>query len=85
MLANELREMTDEQLDAELNSTRKELFNLKFQAAVERIDAPSNLRRLRREMARIKTIQRERQIAAQREEAATAPAASDTTAEVAAS
>ena len=60
MLASELREMNDEQLQAELNQVRKELFQLKFQAAVERIDAPSNLKRLRREIARIKTIQHER-------------------------
>ena len=63
MKANELREMNDEQLGAELNQVRKDLFQLKFQAAVERIDAPSNLKRLRREIARIKTIQRERAIA----------------------
>ena len=64
MLASELREMNDEQLQAELNQVRKDLFELKFRAAVERIDTPSNLRRMRREMARIKTIQREREIAA---------------------
>lgn len=65
MLANELREMNPEHLAAELEQIRKELFQLKFQAAVERIDAPSNIRRLRREMARIKTIQRERELAAE--------------------
>ena len=69
MDANELREMQPEQLAAELEQARKELFQLKFQAAVERIDAPSNIRRLRREMARIKTIQRERELESQREAA----------------
>ena len=64
MKASELREMNDEQLGAELNQVRKDLFQLKFQAAVERIDAPSNLKRLRREVARIKTIQRQREIEA---------------------
>ena len=60
----ELREMNDEQLDAELAQTRQELFRLRFQAATEKLDAPSNLTKLRREIARIKTIQRERELAA---------------------
>jgi large subunit ribosomal protein L29 len=61
---SELREMNDEQLQAELAQTRQELFRLRFQAATEKLDAPSNLKKLRREVARIKTIQRERELAA---------------------
>jgi large subunit ribosomal protein L29 len=61
---SELREMNDEQLAAELAQTRQELFRLRFQAATEKLDAPSNLKKLRREVARIKTIQRERELAA---------------------
>jgi len=60
----ELREMNDEQLAAELAQTRQELFRLRFQAATEKLDAPSNLMKLRREVARIKTIQNERKSAA---------------------
>ena len=74
MNGSELREMTDEQLQVELDQARKELFQLKFQAAVERIDAPSNLKRLRREIARIKTIQRERAIVSGSESDANAAA-----------
>ncbi len=59
--AAEYREMSDEQLAAELAQTQQELFKLRFQAATEKLDAPSNLKRLRRSIARIKTIQRERQ------------------------
>lgn len=59
--AAELREMGDDQLQFALNETREELFRLRFQAATERLDAPSNLKKLRREIARIKTIQRERE------------------------
>jgi large subunit ribosomal protein L29 len=59
--ASELREMSDEQLQFSLKETREKLFHLRFQAATERLDAPSNLRRLRREIARIQTIQTERQ------------------------
>ncbi|MCA9067854.1 MAG: 50S ribosomal protein L29 [Planctomycetaceae bacterium] len=58
--ASELREMSDEQLAFSLKETQDELFHLRFQAATERLDAPSNLRRLRRSIARMKTIQRER-------------------------
>jgi large subunit ribosomal protein L29 len=58
--AAELREMSDEQLEFTLKETREQLFHLRFQAATERLDAPSNLRRLRRQIARIQTIQSQR-------------------------
>ncbi|MGD9857416.1 MAG: 50S ribosomal protein L29 [Planctomycetaceae bacterium] len=58
--ASELRELNDEQLDFALQETRQGLFRLRFQAATEKLDAPSNLMKLRREIARIKTIQHER-------------------------
>ncbi len=60
--ASEIREMSDEQLEAELRQAQQELFRLRFQAATEKLDAPSNLKKLRRTMARIKTIQREREL-----------------------
>ncbi|MCA9081964.1 MAG: 50S ribosomal protein L29 [Planctomycetaceae bacterium] len=62
--ATEYREMSDEQLAAELSQTQRDLFDLRFRASTERLDAPSNLRRLRRSIARIKTIQSERALAA---------------------
>lgn len=60
--ATELREMSDEQLTFSLREAEQELFRLRFQAATEKLDAPSNLTRLRREIARIKTIQRQREL-----------------------
>jgi large subunit ribosomal protein L29 len=63
-IASDLREMNDEQLTAELAETRKRLFELRFQAATERLDAPSELRKLRKTVARILTIQREREMQA---------------------
>lgn len=60
--ATELREMSDEQLTHELREQQQELFHLRFQAATERLDAPSNLRKFRRKIARIKTIQRQREL-----------------------
>ncbi len=62
MKASELREMSDDQLEHELRETRQNLFRLRFQAATERLDAPANLKRLRRTIARIQTIQREREL-----------------------
>ena len=57
--ANHLREMSGEQLQFSLLEAQKELFRLRFQAATEKLDAPSSLRKLRREIARIYTIQGE--------------------------
>ncbi len=62
--ASVLREMSDEQLEHELRESQKSLFQVRFQSASERNDAPSNVRKLRQVIARVKTIQRERQIAA---------------------
>lgn len=60
----ELREMSNEQLDATLDETRKILFRLRVQSQTERLDVPSELRRNRRLIAQIKTVQSERRIAA---------------------
>jgi large subunit ribosomal protein L29 len=60
--ASELREMSDDQLTFSLRETEQELFRLRFQAATEKLDAPSNLMKLRREIARIKTILRQREL-----------------------
>lgn len=68
--ANELREMSDEQLDLTLKEAAENLFRLRIRAQTERLDAPSELRKQRRLLARVKTIQTERAL-----EAATRPAA----------
>jgi len=64
MNASELREMSDEQLQVTLNETKEHLFRLRIQAQTERLDAPSELRKQRRLIARIKTIQTQRAAAA---------------------
>jgi large subunit ribosomal protein L29 len=64
MNATELREMSDEQLQLTLNETAESLFRLRLQAQTERLDAPSELLRHRRLIARIKTLQRERELVA---------------------
>jgi len=62
--AGELREMSDEQLAMTLKDTTEQLFRLRLQAQTERLDAPSELRKQRRLIARIKTIQSERALTA---------------------
>jgi len=58
--AAELREMSDEQLSVILKETTENYFRLRLQAQTERLDAPSELRKNRRLIAQIKTIQNER-------------------------
>jgi large subunit ribosomal protein L29 len=58
--ASELREMSDEQLSLTLKETADNLFHLRIRAQTERLDAPSELMKNRRSIARIKTIQSER-------------------------
>ncbi|MDA7904788.1 50S ribosomal protein L29 [Rhodopirellula sp.] len=60
----ELREMSDEQLDATAKEAAQTLFRLRFQSQSERLNTPSEIRKNRRLIARIKTIQSERQKAA---------------------
>jgi large subunit ribosomal protein L29 len=64
MKTTELREMSDEQLGLTLKETEQNLFRLKMQAQTERLDAPSELRRHRRLIAQIKTVQTQRKPAA---------------------
>jgi large subunit ribosomal protein L29 len=59
----ELRALADDQLAATLRDTEKHLFDLRFQSATDRLETPSEIRKARREIARIKTLQRQRQLA----------------------
>ena len=52
--------MTDEELDEKLGESRQELFKIRFQAATGALESSARLRRTRREIARILTIQNER-------------------------
>ena len=60
---HELREMSDEQLQATATEAAHTLFRLRFQSQSERLNTPSEIRKNRRLIARIKTIQRERSLA----------------------
>lgn len=67
MKISELREMSDEQLELTRKESMDLLFRLRIQSKTERLDAPSELLRHRRTIARIMTIQTERKKAAHTE------------------
>ena len=65
--AKDLRTMTDAELNQKLREAYQELFNLRFRHATKQIKDTSRIRIVRRDIARIRTILRERQLAAERE------------------
>ena len=60
MPANDLRDLTDDELETRLADTRRELFNLRFQAATGALENTARLQLTKREIARILTVQHER-------------------------
>ena len=56
----DLKTKTDDELSTELNSLKREQFNLRFQAATNQLEKPSRVREVRRSIAQIKTLQSER-------------------------
>jgi large subunit ribosomal protein L29 len=58
--SDELRDMSDDQLGLTLKDAVEHLFKLRIQSQTEKLDAPSELRRYRRLVARVKTIQNQR-------------------------
>jgi large subunit ribosomal protein L29 len=60
--AGELRELTDEELIERLRESKEELFNLRFQMATGQLHNNRRLRTVRREIARVYTILREREL-----------------------
>jgi large subunit ribosomal protein L29 len=62
MKPDEYRQMSDEQLTLALNEVVKNLFHLRFQSATDRLETPSEVLKAKRELARIKTIVREREL-----------------------
>ncbi len=63
MELNKIREMTDVELNAELDKMKKELFNLRFQHVTGQLENPVKMREVKRDIARVKTIIREKEIA----------------------
>jgi large subunit ribosomal protein L29 len=62
----EYRAMSSEQLELTLKDTVKNLFHMRVQSATDRLETPSEIRKAKREVARIKTVLRMREIEAQK-------------------
>ncbi len=58
--ADDLRAKTDDQLETQLGELKREQFNLRFQAATNQLERPARIREVRRDIARIQTLQGER-------------------------
>jgi large subunit ribosomal protein L29 len=66
MKASEFRDMSLDQLDDQLALLKKEQFNLRFQAASGKLENVARVREVRRDIARVKTLAREKQSGAAR-------------------
>jgi large subunit ribosomal protein L29 len=64
MKASEIRAMTDEEIARKLDETYQELFNLRFQLATGQLRNTARLSQVKRDIARLRTILRERELAA---------------------
>ena len=64
MKAKEIREMSDDALQSEAEEKRRHLYDLRCQAVTEKLENPHQLKDTRRDIARILTEQRQRQLAA---------------------
>ena len=62
MKVKEIRELTTAEINAKIVSSKEELFNLRFQQATIGLEKPSRIRELRHEVARMKTVLREREL-----------------------
>lgn len=62
MKAKEIRELTAEELQKKLSDLKEELFNLRFQLATGQLDNALRVRDVRRSIARVMTVQREREL-----------------------
>ena len=67
MKPRQLRDLTDDELQLKLDETRQELFNLRFQAATGALENAARLKLAKREIARILTVQTEREANVTRE------------------
>ena len=67
MRIEEIRDKSNEDLRQELAELKEELFRLRFRHATRQLENPTQLRSVRRDIARVKTIQRERELNASRQ------------------
>lgn len=62
MELKKMRDMTEIELNTELSKMKKELFNLRFQHATGQLENPVKMRELKKDIARVKTIIREKEL-----------------------
>ena len=62
MKASEIREMTAEELNQKLTDLKAELFNLRFQLAINQLDNPMRISAVKKDIARVKTVIRENEL-----------------------
>ena len=62
MKISEIRELSNEEINAKLKESKEELFNLRFQQATGNLEKPSRIRDLRHTVARLKTVLRDREL-----------------------
>ncbi|MBU5668889.1 50S ribosomal protein L29 [Peptoniphilus sp. MSJ-1] len=62
MKAKEIRNLSSEELNNKVNELKNELFNLRFRLATGQLDNPSSIKTVKRDIARVKTIIREREL-----------------------
>lgn len=65
MKASEIRELTAEELNSKLADLKAELFNLRFQLAINQLDNPMRISAVKKDIARVKTIIRENELSAE--------------------
>ena len=66
MKVNDIRELNASEMEQKIAGLKEELFNLRFQIATGQLENPMRIREVKKAIARIKTIQRESEIKAQR-------------------
>jgi large subunit ribosomal protein L29 len=62
MKGNEIRELTDQEIAERIEQLKEERFRLRFRSATQQLENPILLRTIRRDIARLKTAQREREL-----------------------
>ena len=62
MTNQEIRKLSNEEIKAKIDESKEELFNLKFSQATGNLEKPSRINELRKQVARMKTILREREL-----------------------
>lgn len=67
MKTKDIRQMSSEELATKVNELKNELFNLRFQLATGQLDNPSSIKGVKKDIARVKTIQRERELNVEKE------------------